>query len=225
MPTVLRDKRRSVMGSGSLGGVHADRKWSNSLGSAQDHHARKRQAAIAQALRTFGRQGFRSTSLDQIAAALNVTKPALYYYFRDKQDLLLECHKLCMDCGDRVFEAAVQAGGSVLKQLLRFITDYVCVLTDDLGASTVLDELDALRPEDRRQLLRRRRAFDRQLRALIDAGIVDGSIRPCDSKLTVFWFMGAIHGIPVWYREDGEQSGPAIAAKFADLLERALRPD
>jgi TetR/AcrR family transcriptional regulator len=223
MASVLQNKRprhRLVMEPA----LDGDRKWSNQLGSAQDQFELKRQAAIAQALRVFGRQGFKSTSLDEIAAALNVTKPALYYYFKDKQELLHECHKLSMDMGDQSLDAGVAAGGTGLEKILKFVYSYVTALTGELGASSVLDELDALKPEDRRLVIRRRRAFDRRLRALVEEGISDGSVRACDSKIVVFWFMGAIHGIPSWFRSNGEQTGGEIAHKFAELLSRALRP-
>ena len=223
MASTLRDKRRAHR-SVAEQTLDGDRKWSNQLGSAQDQFDLKRQAAIVQALRVFGRRGFKSTSLDEIAAALHVTKPALYYYFKDKQELLYECHKLSMDVGDQSLDAGIAAGSTGLDKILKFISGYVAALTSEFGASSVLDELDALKTDDRRQVIRRRRAFDRRLRALVDEGIQDGSIRPCDSKLAVFWFMGAIHGIPSWFRSDGEQTGHEIAHKFAELLSRALGP-
>jgi AcrR family transcriptional regulator len=39
----------------------------------------------------FGRQGFSRVSMRMVALAAGVTKPALYYYFRDKESLFEEC--------------------------------------------------------------------------------------------------------------------------------------
>ena len=53
-------------------------KWNNAVGGADEQYQLKKQAVIAEASRTFGRHGYKNVSLDEIAAALNVTKPALY---------------------------------------------------------------------------------------------------------------------------------------------------
>lgn len=49
---------------------------------------RKRQAITDAATRLFLEQGFRGTSMDQIAAAANVSKQTVYKQFTDKQQLL-----------------------------------------------------------------------------------------------------------------------------------------
>ena len=51
----------------------------------------KRDAVIRAAARAFNEQGFHNTSLDDIAAALEVTKPTIYYYVTNKEQLLFEC--------------------------------------------------------------------------------------------------------------------------------------
>lgn len=215
--------RRSAPGAvGPKDTLSGDKKWSNQISTPRDQYELKREAAIEQALRAFGRRGFKNTSLGTIAEALNVSKPALYYYFEDKQELLYECHKLSMEVGDRALEAAINAGGKGLDKILRFVSAYVVALTGELSASAVLDELDELKPDHRRLIEKRRRVFDKSLRSLVDEGISDGSIRPCDSKFIVFWFMGAIHGIPGWFRPDGDQTGLQIAEKFADFIRRGI---
>src|SRR5262245_3214534 len=52
----------------------------------------KRRVALETAARLFNERGFYKTSLDDVAAELNVTKAALYYYFRSKDEILYECH-------------------------------------------------------------------------------------------------------------------------------------
>ena len=50
----------------------------------------KREAVIRAAARAFNARGYHNTSIDEIAAALNVTKPTIYYYVANKEQLLLE---------------------------------------------------------------------------------------------------------------------------------------
>src|SRR6266478_9027549 len=51
----------------------------------------KREAVIRAAAHAFNRKGYHNTSLDDIAAALDVTKPTVYYYVTSKEQLLFQC--------------------------------------------------------------------------------------------------------------------------------------
>src|SRR3569833_2634824 len=51
----------------------------------------KREAVIRAAAHAFNRKGYHNTSLDDIAAALDVTKPTVYFYVTSKEQLLFEC--------------------------------------------------------------------------------------------------------------------------------------
>ena len=39
-------------------------------------------------------RGYYKTSLDDIARMQNVTKPTLYYYIKNKEDILVKCEEL-----------------------------------------------------------------------------------------------------------------------------------
>lgn len=193
-------------------------RWNNLVKSPVEQYQVKKQAVIIQAARAFGHNGYENTSLDDIAKELNVTKPALYYYFKSKKELLYECHNLALDIGDRAIEHAEAQHGTGLDKLRRLVEYYIDNLTRELAASAILYEMAAMRPEHRTQILRRRRKFDMRMRGLVDEGIADGTIEPCNSKLAVFWFMSAINGIPRWFRADGELSGVEIADAYVQFM-------
>lgn len=193
-------------------------RWNNLVKSADEQYELKKQAVIAEAIRAFGHNGYQNTSLDDIANRLNVTKPALYYYFKSKNELLYECHQLAMDIGDRAIEHAESQPGSGLEKLQRLVEYYIDNLTRELSAPAILHEMAAMHPEHRKRILQRRRKFDQRMRRFIEEGIEDGTIEPCNPKLAVFWFMSAINGIPRWFRSDGELSGAEIAKAFVQFL-------
>ena len=64
--------------------------WREGRKRLRDHSV-KRDAVIRAAARAFNEHGFHNTSLDDIAAALEVTKPTIYYYVPNKEQLLYEC--------------------------------------------------------------------------------------------------------------------------------------
>ena len=105
-----------------------------------------------------------------------------------------------------------------LGQLRMLIRAYAHVITTDFGMCLVrLDdrELDAKARADVRSAKRR---YDAAFRAQIANGIADGSILPCDPKLTTFIITGSLNGIGAWYRPDGALSVEAIAEAFVERL-------
>src|ERR1700749_2472714 len=65
--------------------------WKDAGQSRDDQFAAKRAALIRKAARAFSARGFYNTSLDDIAEELGVTKPALYYYVKNKEEILFAC--------------------------------------------------------------------------------------------------------------------------------------
>src|SRR5262245_9702419 len=76
-----------------VNGYGADRPPSPWRASRERQHDRevKREAVIRAAAHAFNHKGYHNTSLDDIAAALEVTKPTVYYYVTNKEQLLFEC--------------------------------------------------------------------------------------------------------------------------------------
>src|SRR5690242_6295451 len=74
-------------------GQGGDRPPSPWRGSRERQHDRevKREAVIRAAAHAFNLKGYHNTSLDDIAAALEVTKPTVYYYVSNKEQLLFQC--------------------------------------------------------------------------------------------------------------------------------------
>lgn len=52
----------------------------------------KRDAVLQTAAHMFLEQGYRRTSMSELAKRLQITKPALYYYFHNKEQILVECY-------------------------------------------------------------------------------------------------------------------------------------
>ena len=54
----------------------------------------KREAVLQTAAQLFLEKSYARTSLNDVAERLNITKPALYHYFRNKEEILLECYRV-----------------------------------------------------------------------------------------------------------------------------------
>ena len=178
----------------------------------------KREAVLRMAVKMFLEEGYHRTTLTEVATRLNITKPALYNYFRSKEDILLECYRLGREMYEQSIARIERQKGNGLEKLCELIRAYAHVITTDFGRCLVrLDdrELDAGARADVRGAKRR---YDAAFRAQIANGIADGSILPCDPKLTTFIITGSLNGIGAWYRPDGDLPVDVIAETFVERL-------
>lgn len=205
--------------------LRRDRKlaaWNDTIQSRDQQFDLKRKALLKEAARAFSSHGYHATSLDDVARTLGVTKPALYYYVKNKQEILFECHMLSQDLGDRAFDYATKNGRTNREILVLFGRNYLELLTSEIGACAVLAEFHALDPQNRDIIAARRDKVQRKLCRLIEKGIADGSVRAVDPKLTVFYFMGAVNWLTRWFDPAGASSGEDVARIFADLLDHSI---
>ncbi|MGB5103654.1 MAG: helix-turn-helix domain-containing protein, partial [Steroidobacteraceae bacterium] len=85
-----------------------DSPWAARRRRPRDHDL-KRDAVVRAAAQAFNARGYHNTSLDDIAAALGVSKPTVYYYVENKEQLLFECFRAGLQ---RIRDAFGEASGS-----------------------------------------------------------------------------------------------------------------
>lgn len=181
----------------------------------------KRKALLYEAARQFMEGGEGKFSLTEIARKLNITKPALYHYFKSKQEVLFECYALSFDIGDRALAQAIAAGGNGCQTLHAFIRNYTLSGLTELHATMALREM-ALEPEFSALILQRRDSLHKRLREVVAQGMDDGSIAPCNPTFAVIVLIGAVTELLKVYDPRGEFSAEQIASQTATLLASGL---
>ena len=184
--------------------------------------ATKREAVLKTAAQLFLEKSYGRTSMNDVAERLNITKPALYHYFDNKEDILLECYRLGVGLIEEILNEFADHRGNGLEKVEAFIQSYATVMTVNFGRCVMrLDEGD-LTSEARTEVRAYKKKIDRRLRAFIQEGIDDGSIAPCDVKIAAFSIAGALNWICMWYEPAGALSPEEIAAQFARTLTQGL---
>lgn len=199
-------------------------RWNDALSGDFSPNAIRKRALILAAGRVFGAKGFHNTTLDDVAAALGVTKPALYRYVQNKHEILFECHRMAITLAEQAIAEAERQLVSTLEVLRAFVRIYIEKMTSELGTCVVLTEYYSMTAEHNELIQQRRRVLDRQLRALVQKAVLEGAIEPCDPKLAVFFFMGAINSVNRWFSDQGPERNNVIAKAFADHAIHSLRP-
>jgi len=184
----------------------------------------KREAVIRAAARAFNARGYHNTSIDEIAAALNVTKPTIYYYVANKEQLLLECILTGLERVLEPFRRPRPTGVSAREQLNEIIRHYAQAIASEYGGCMVRAEDLGLAPESMARIKQLKSEIDQSMRRLLDEGTRDGSIETHDSKMTAFALAGALNWIAYWYRENQSMTAAEIADAFVRIFNCGLTP-
>lgn len=180
--------------------------------------AAKRDAVLRAAVRMFNERGFYSTSLDDVAASLGISKRTIYHYLASKDQVLLECVTIGLNQMLEAADLARKGPGSGLDRLRKFMRRYAEVNMEDFGRCVIRTGEEALSPESRPQYLRLKRGIDTAMRGMISEAVADGSLAPLDVKMAAFTWAGALNWPARWYDPNGEKSAPEIARQMVDIL-------
>lgn len=185
--------------------------------------ASKREAVLRTAAQLFNEKGFHATSLDDVAERLHITKPTLYYYIRNKDEILFECVSIGLQMLEDAIQAERAGGGRAIDQLVAAMRSYVQIVTQDFGMCIIRVGEDPLPPESRSALRAFKAKLDAHFRDLVRQGIAEGSLADCDPKVAAFTLAGALSWVGRWYRPEGLLTPDEIAEQSIALLMSGLR--
>ncbi|KRB87064.1 TetR/AcrR family transcriptional regulator [Noviherbaspirillum sp. Root189] len=178
----------------------------------------KRDAVLRTAAQMFNEKGFHATSLDEVAERLHITKPTLYYYVKNKDDILFQCVSRGLALLQDAIRVVGQSGGTAEDKLYAAMRQYAEIVTMDFGMCVIRVGEDPLPLESRKKLRSMKGAIDTEFRQLIEQGIAEGTMAPCDPKMAAFTIAGALSWIGRWYSPDGPMHPDDIATQVINLL-------
>jgi AcrR family transcriptional regulator len=180
--------------------------------------ADRRIEILKSAAAAFRRRGYHGASVDEIASALEMTKGNLYYYFKNKEDILFACHDYSLDLLLTLMADVQAEESSPEAKLRRLVLAFVHLILDELHATALTLDPEALSPPLLKKIIAKRDQFDHGIRDIIQQGIDQGVFTPGDPKLIELAMMGAINWIPKWFDPAGPQNSTTIGDAFADYL-------
>jgi AcrR family transcriptional regulator len=182
----------------------------------QDRNGEMRLEILKSAAAAFRRRGYYGASVDEIASALHMTKGNLYYYFKDKEDILFACHEFALDLLLRMLKKVEDSSHLPQEKLRRVIVSFAHMMIDELRGTALTMDVQALSASRRQKVISKRDRFDRGIRRIITAGIKSGIFRKADPKLATFALLGSLNWIPYWFDPAGEATSVEIGEEFAE---------
>ncbi|MEM9775050.1 MAG: TetR/AcrR family transcriptional regulator [Chloroflexota bacterium] len=175
---------------------------------------------IIQSAKLFKGKGYLATSIRDISESLDMTSAALYYHFKNKEEILLAIMDIGLDGLIGGVEEAVAEHEDVWEKLrAAFRTHMRASLDNQDFAYVLLKDLRHLSPEWRDKVVAKRDAYDRTWDELLLEAREKGKIAAhVDLEMFRLLAFGAINLAISWYKPEGRYSPEEIADMFLDYL-------
>ena len=173
------------------------------------------------AAQCFNEKGYSGSSLKDVANILGLTDAALYYYVKNKEELVYLCYVRAGDVGRESLDRAIDEGRNGLDTVTLYIRYHLEAMTGERGPVAILSEIPSLKPEHRDEVLKIARRHSTRFESVLERGIEDGSISPCDVRMTGNAIMGALNWVPKWFHGDAEVA-ENVVMEFPKILGAGL---
>ncbi len=167
----------------------------------------------------FRRKGYHATSLDDIAEEIGFTKPAIYYYFGSKEDILFAIVDEIVDRAlERITEIAERDDTPTQKLHDLLVANTRAVLESLDGNTVFYNERGLLSPEREQEIHEREREYTQVIRQIYVDGVEAGEFVDLPPTIATSTLLGASIWSYRWFDVDGARSSDEIAEDIAGLL-------
>jgi len=182
----------------------------------------KKDAIVKSASKAFGRKGFGSATIEEIANEMKMTKGSLYYYFKTKEELLYEAHLLSLKA---VVEKITQINATSDPpdvKLGKAVFEHVELLARDFEGAFLLQQEYILPEPYKKEVMALRNLYESQFIRIIEEGVKAKNFSAKNVKMAAFCMLGAINWFLRWYSSSGPLKPEEIAEDFVDFFFNGL---
>ncbi|MCU1296927.1 MAG: TetR family transcriptional regulator [Acidobacteriaceae bacterium] len=180
-----------------------------------------RQEILRAAARLFQQQGYDGTSMNDVAAALKLSKGGLYHHFQSKDEILFDLMNHAMDITQQRVINPVRGIADPEERLRTLIRLHIGVVLSvrDREITVMLHENHPLPPPLRKRINARKKDYVHFLETLIaEAQTARASKRVVDPRAAAFALLGMINWIYQWYRPEGALNEESLIRQYTEIF-------
>ncbi|MPS30176.1 TetR/AcrR family transcriptional regulator [Pigmentiphaga sp.] len=182
-----------------------------------------RERILLEASKLFAQSGYESSSIGELAAAIGVSKPAIYHYFATKQDIYDAIILQALQGLTDAVVPAVDAQPAPLDKLRVFMTAHAAYLEHNYWSFVaMLVGFSGMSPSYRDDASRLRDAYERLLRQILEQGAREGVFRPGQIVTSGRAVLSLLNWMARWFKPGHGSTAEQIALDYFELLSAGL---
>lgn len=179
----------------------------------------RRKHIIREAATLFNKTGYFNTSMDDIAEAVGLRKPTLYYYVSSKEEILYLIHEEFIDHLISLHQSRLNTRMTCAQLLQEVQIDILDQIAQYPGyVRAFFDHYRELSGDMKKQILGKRDAYFHMIVDVVRQGEALGEFQTNDPSLTTLAFFGMCNWAYQWYSREGRQRPREIAFHFWDIF-------
>lgn len=190
--------------------------------------AQKREDILYSAITIIAEKGYHGTTMEDIASRLLMTKGSLYYYFKNKQELVYESQIKLLNKSLDNFKYVNGMEANAQEKLIKMIQLHtqnlvynkaefeLMIKPEEIFSQEQLDEIYRLREE-----------YAIKYDELLKEGIEDGSfdIKEDEIKIVRNLLLGAMNWVTQWHSLEGDKNLDEFTKVISKYIFRIVKPE
>ena len=183
----------------------------------------QRRTVLEAAAKLFSERGFGGTNMLDVAKALNVSRPAVYYYFKNKNEILSSLVDEVTVYSEHLAAGVADAKAEPVEALYQMVRNHASfVLQNPLIFRVIERGEDDLDDKAKAISKRAKRALMDRFRMTIDRAIGSGRFRDVDAGVAALALIGMCNWCAWWFVPQGRLSHDQVADQIADMAVASL---
>lgn len=181
--------------------------------------AKKKEEILRSASAVLAEKGYQGTTMEEIASKLLMTKGSMYYYFKNKNELLYSCHLMIMEMSIHQISEIINSNAKPQEKLRLAIKDHILLATNEKSMFKIMDKpYQNFSDKQLLEVLELRKKYSSYFDSILQDGIKQQEFEKVNVKIARMIILGAINDVQEWYKQEGTQSREEIANIYADYL-------
>lgn len=184
---------------------------------------KKKKDMIKSAVSIIEKKGYHNTTMEEIASQLLMTKGSVYYYFKNKQDLLYQSQKMLLNESITHIESINKEEYPVAERLQKTMIVHIkYLITERSGFAMGFRPEQFFSGEHLEGILELRNRYSQYVDQLLLEGMETGVFEAVDIKIVRNIILGAMNWVIEWYSPEGSLDKDALSQTISNYLLRIL---
>lgn len=186
---------------------------------------KKKEEIILSAIKIVNRKGYQGATMEEIAAELLMTKGSLYYYFKNKEDLIFKCHELVLSKAMEELQIYLDEDHVTYEQRLRnmIMTHIHYTIEEKETFNLIIKPNETFSTEYLNPILEIRTNYARYFDLVIQRGIEANEFSISEPKIARMILLGSMNWIQQWYSPKGRMTKEEIQEIYSDYLLKIVK--